>query len=1071
MQLPLPEKEVARLEKLRSYRILDTPPEQAFDDLTRLAAFICGTPIALIGFIDLHRQWFKSAVGWDVQEIPREVSFCAHTILKPDLLVVPETLKDETLGTSPLATHGGIRFYAGVPLITAEGYALGTLCVMDCVPRALTEEQTDALQRLAYQVVAQLELHQRPTATALSKDGPAERPERKGADGIFGESEAHYRALTEAASDAIIAIDEDSKILLVNRATEKIFGYKKEELLGQPLTMLMPDCLQQVDQRAIKQYGETGKRHVPWEDAELPGLHKGGKEIWLQISFSEFVRDGKHIFAGICRDITVRKQVEEERFQLAAIVESCEDAIIGKGLDGIITSWNRGAERIYGYRAEEVIGEPASILTSSERLDEIPQLMEKLKRGEPIEHYQAVRVTKSGEHILVSLTVSPIRDEAGRIVGASSVERDITEHKRVAERLRDQEARLRLLVERMPAVLWTTDAEFRITFSAGAGLAASDWHPDQMLGTRLLEYFQTDGPQFLSMAAHVRALQGEPVSYETTWNGQTFEARVEPLRDSEERIVGCIGTALHAPARKQAEEALRISEARYRSLFEGVVHGIYRVSVDGQFFEVNPALAAMLGYDSPEEVVKLNAGNLHADQEERSRMVQKWMETERIEDEVNWNRRSGETIRVRLSGRTLTDQQGVVQGFEFIAEDVTERRALEAQLRQAQKIEAVGQLAGGLAHEFNNFLGIILGYSELMSEEAGENESLCRHIAEIRVATQRAASLTRQLLAFGRKQLLEPKVLDLNSAIWETQKLLHRLLPANIDVVPVLSSATGQVKVDPGQIQQILINLVVNARDAMPKGGRVVIETANADLDEVYASQHVGLRPGTYVMLSVSDSGGGMDDETRSHIFEPFFTTKQPGKGTGLGLSTVYGIVKQSGGYMTVETAVGSGTTFRIYLPLVQAAVEEAHVTPQSLTEQSAGETILVVEDEPILRRLLCLSLERRGYKVYAARDGAEAMEIFRQQPSAIHLVVSDIMMPHMDGMELKRKAAALRPDVKFLFMSGYSEEMIEQLQTSARGCAFLEKPFLPQDLVIKVQGLLRGEAEAHTELAATKTA
>jgi two-component system cell cycle sensor histidine kinase/response regulator CckA len=627
-------------------------------------------------------------------------------------------------------------------------------------------------------------------------------------------------------------------------------------------------------------------------------------------------------------------------------------------------------------------------------------------------------------------------------VGASSVERDITEQKQVAENLRNHDTRLPLVVERMPAVLWTTDRNLRITFFAGAGLAAPDWHPDQMVGVTLPEYFQSDDLQSPPVAAHLRALQGEPVSYEITWNARTFEARVEPLLDSEERIVGCIGTAVHAPARKQAEDALRASEARYRSLFEGVVHGIYRVRADGQFFEVNPALAAMLGYDSPDEVVKLNVANLHADQEERARMVQKWVGAERIEDEVNWNRRGGEIIRVRLSGRTLTDQQGSVQGFEFIAEDVTERRALEAQLRQAQKIEAVGQLAGGLAHEFNNFLGVILGYGELMSEEAAENERLGRLIAEITAATQRAASLTAQLLAFSRKQLLEPKVLNLNSAIWEIQKLLHRLVPANIDIVPVLSSTIGQVKIDPGQVQQILINLVVNACDAMPKGGKVVIETANTDLDEAYASQHVGLRPGAYVMLSVSDTGGGMNDETSSHIFEPFFTTKESGKGTGLGLSTVYGIVKQSGGHITVESAVGAGTTFRIYVPLVRAAAEEAYVTPQSPIEQSGGETILVVEDETTLRRLLCLSLERRGYKVYAARDGTEAMEIFRQQPGAIHLVVSDIVMPHMDGIELKRRATAQRADVKFLFMSGYSEEVIEQLQTSAQGCAFLEKPF-----------------------------
>src|ERR1022692_4982722 len=247
MRVPLPKNEDARLENLRSYRILDTSPEQGFDDLTRLAAFVCGTPIALISLIDLNRQWFKSAVGWDVREIPRDVSFCTHTILKPDLLVIPETLKDKTLGTSPLATHGGIRFYAGVPLITAEGYALGTLCVMDCVPRALTEEQTDALQRLASQVMAQLKLRQRPTRTTSSQEGLADRSEGKDADGVLGESEAIYRTLSETASDAIIVIDGEGKILLVNRATEKTFGYRKKELLGQRLTMLMPDCLRQVN--------------------------------------------------------------------------------------------------------------------------------------------------------------------------------------------------------------------------------------------------------------------------------------------------------------------------------------------------------------------------------------------------------------------------------------------------------------------------------------------------------------------------------------------------------------------------------------------------------------------------------------------------------------------------------------------------------------------------------------------------------------------------------------------------------------------------------------------------------
>ena len=952
MRLPLPENEVARLENLRSYAILDTPPEQAFDDLTSLAAYLCGTPIALIGFIDLNRQWFKSRIGWDVPEVPRDMSFCTHTILQPDVLVVSDTLQNKGFGTSPLATHGGIRFYADAPLISAEGYALGTLCVMDSVPRELTEGQTDALRRLARQVMTQLESRRRLTARPLLKDGPVEMPEGKGADGLLRESDARYRTITETASDAIIVIDEDSKILFVNRTTERIFGYLKNELVGHLLTMLMPDYLRQVHQQAIKKYVGTGKRHLSWEGVELPGLHKSGQEIWLQISFGESVRDGKHIFTGICRDISERKRAEEK--------------------------------------------------------------------------------------------------------------------------LRGQETRL---LEQMPAVLWTTDTDLRITSSAGAGLAALDWHPDQMVGISLIEYFKTDDPQFLPLAAHLRALQGEPASYEMTRKDRTFEVRVEPLRDAEGRIVECISAALDVTARKQAEEALRASEKRYRSLFEGVVHGIYRVSVDGQFLEVNPALAAMLGYDSPDEVLQLDAANVYVDPDERSRLVHKWLAEDRIEDEVNWRRRNGEVIRVRLSGRPLTDQQNVVQGLEFIVEDVTSRRSLEEQLRQAQKIEALGQLAGGMAHEFNNFLGIIMGYTELLAEEKGVSESLRRKLAEIKAATQRAASLTRQLLAFGRRQMLEPRVLDINTVVWETHKLLRRLMPENIDLVSLLEPALKNVKADPAQIQQILINLVVNARDAMPAGGKVVIETANVELDEEHAVPELYFQPGDYVMLAVTDNGLGMDEETRAKVFEPFFTTKQEGKGTGLGLATVYGIVRQSGGYTTVESKLGKGTTFRVYLPRAEAAefLPEEESPPVQEQVLRGTETVLVVEDEDGLRKLICASLERHGYNMLTAKDGAEALQILEQYPGMIHLVVSDIMMPRLNGLQLREQAAPLRPGLKFLFISGYMEVSMAEQQLPPRDAAYLEKPFLPVELARKVRELVeepsKDEAQGKRPRVSTRAA
>ena len=946
MRLPPPESEVARLQALDRYQILGTPPEEAFDDIARLAAYVCGTPIALISFIDQDSQWFKSKVGWDVDEIPRNVSLCAHTILQSEVVVVSDTLADEVTKTSPLATHGGLRFYAGVPLLTPDKYALGTLCVMDSVPRDLSGEQRQALLRLASQVMSILDLRRISGQKVAPQNDFAGGLESKPAGGALSESDI-YRAVSQAASDAIIVIDEQSTILFANRSIETILGYPAEELVGQPLTVLMPDPLHRVRRQAMPEPLETGEKQISRQQV-VPALHKSGQAVALEVSFGEFVASGKRLFTGICRDVTERKRIEDERFQLAAIVESSEDAVIGKNLDGIITTWNTGARRIYGYRAEEILGKHISILTPPERPAEVPQAMEKLRRGERAELYETVRVTKDGRRIHVSLTVSPIRDNAGMITGVSSVDRDITDRKLVEMKLQEQ------------------------------------------------------------------------------------------------------------------EKDLRSSEQRYRSVFEGMVHGIYRLGREGEFQEVNPALVAMLGYNSAGDVLKLNsATELYLDPQEKPRLLRKWLAETKIEDEVKWRRRDGTIITVRLSGRTLTDDRGVVQGFEFIAEDVTERRSLEQQLRQVQKIEAVDQLAAGIAHEFNNYLGVILGYSEILVEEAGTNQSLRRSVAEIKAATHRAASLSRSLLAFSRKQVLEPTILDLNHAILEAHKLLHPLVPASIEIVPLLDPDLGRVKSDPGQIQQILINLVINARDAMPLGGKITIETTNRELDQFYCNQHPGIQPGTHVLLSVRDTGCGMDAETLGHIFEPFFTTKEQGKGTGLGLSTVYGIVKQSGGRIDVESSLGAGSVFRIYLPRARGQVAHSEPAVMRAEKPRAQGTILVVEDEMALRRLIRLSLERCGYKVLTAKDGTEAIEICQRNPGEIHLVLSDIMMPHVNGLQLKERAATLCPQAKFLFMSGYSEEIILPGNLSAHGCAFLEKPFRPDELARKVHDLLTGQAAA----------
>jgi signal transduction histidine kinase/DNA-binding response OmpR family regulator len=423
---------------------------------------------------------------------------------------------------------------------------------------------------------------------------------------------------------------------------------------------------------------------------------------------------------------------------------------------------------------------------------------------------------------------------------------------------------------------------------------------------------------------------------------------------------------------------------------------------------------------------------------------------------VEWKRKDGTGTAVRVSGRAVSDgKKG--RTFELFAEDVTERRALEQQLRQSQKMEAVGRLAGGVAHDFNNLLMVISGYSEFLLDRLGPDPALRGPAQEIASAAVRATSLTRQLLAFSRKQMLAPKILDLNSVVTENLKMLNRMIGEDIELMMVPAADLGTVRADAGQIEQVIMNLAVNARDAMPAGGKLTIETSNVSLDEDYARFHAPLRPGNYVMLAISDTGAGMDSETQSHIFEPFFTTKGP-KGTGLGLSTVYGIVKQSGGYIWVYSEAGKGTTFKVYLPRVADTVEapaQVAIPAESTATEPGTETVLLVEDETNLRYLARQFLEKQGYRVVEAADGAAAMQIAVAHEGMIHLLLTDVIMPGMNGRELAQRISEIRPNVKVLYMSGYTENVIGSNGTLDAGVRLLQKPFTLRDLKSKVREVL----------------
>jgi PAS domain S-box-containing protein len=512
-------------------------------------------------------------------------------------------------------------------------------------------------------------------------------------------------------------------------------------------------------------------------------------------------------------------------------------------------------------------------------------------------------------------------------------------------------------------------------------------------------------------------------------------------------------------ALRAAQESLRRSESNFRSLVMNAPYGICRCDALGILQDANPALVAMFGYDSAAELTGRHLGGLYAD-------AQQWFQTaDYFHARKEFNnlttecvRKDGASIVARISGRSIPNGNNG-GSFEIFMEDVTETRTLELQLRQAQKMEAIGRLAGGIAHDFNNLLMVISGYSEFLLERLGPDPRLRGPAQEISNATQRATSLTRQLLAFSRKQMLAPKVLDLNEVVAENLKMLTRMIGEDIDLVMVPGPTLGAVRADPGQIDQVIMNLAVNARDAMPQGGKLTIETANVTLDESFARTHAPLTAGDYIMLAISDTGVGMDNETQSRIFEPFFTTKGS-KGTGLGLSTVYGIVKQSGGFIFVDSQPQRGTDFRAYFPRVDGR-EDAAAAQDSLGLPRADrgqETILLVEDETNLRRLARQYLETQGYKILEAEDGAAALQIVDGYKGTIDLLLTDVIMPGMNGRELAAHVVKLLPEVRVLYMSGYTENAVGLDGTLDAGINLLQKPFSLPALKDRVRELLDSE-------------
>ena len=637
-------------------------------------------------------------------------------------------------------------------------------------------------------------------------------------------------SLLESIPDAIAAVDEEGLIIQVNSQTEQMFGYSHQELIGQKIEMLVPERYRTHHHSHRAGYGEKPKIRRMGAGLDLYGRRRDGSEFPVEISLSPVKSTHGMLILSAIRDISDRKKIEEElrqaheelrrwtsqqlfdyRTRLAAIVDSSEDAIIGKDLSGIITSWNKGAEHMYGYSAEEVLGKPVTIIVPEENPDEIPRIMTKVRNGEPLEHYEAVRIAKDGRRLMISLTVSPIRDSEGAIIGASAIGRNITEQKR--------------------------------------------------------------------------------------------------------------------------------------------------------------------------------------------------------------------------------------------AED---------QLRQAQKMEAVGRLAGGIAHDFNNILGVISACSEFLRDRVEKGSQAAQFVDNLRRAAERGASLTRQLLVFSRKQVVKPQVLNLNDRLKEVSKLLRPLMGDDVEIAISPKSDSVYVEADPGQLDQIVMNLAVNARDAMPRGGKLILETSAMQFDEGFARLHYPMTAGKYALLAVSDNGIGMDQATVQRIFEPFFTTKEVGKGTGLGLATVYGIVKQAGGYIWVYSEPGRGTTFKIYLPSAEEKVKSSlDVEPETIAPRHEGTTILLVEDDEMFGALTRQMLEEHGYLVLTAKDGKSALETVEANDGSVKLVLTDVVMRGVSGPEMVKRLKETHPGIRVVYMSGYTGELIADRDVLESGITLLEKPFTRAALLKAVDAAL----------------
>jgi len=918
-----------------------------------------------------------------------------------------------------------------VPLADRAGKTIGFILADDPSDRLLP--RTDQLQALR--------AFANHAATAIDSAAQFE---------ALRQSNERHGALIAASPLAIMDLDADGLIRTWNEAAEQIFGWTAEEVLGGP-NVIVP----------------TERRHEFQDNLSrvMAGESMAGIELWrkrkdgsdIEVSlWAAPLRDADGKAVGVVAsmaDITTRKAAErtiaESEARKAAILASALDAVITIDHEGKVAEFNPAAEEAFGLPQGDAVGRDFLELVGQPETERPSALARTLETGSGPLLESAVEITArraDGREFAAELALTRVAVPGAPVFTAYL--RDITKRKRSEERLREAEAKYRTLVERLPLATYINTLGETIETSYMSpqiepmlGYAAEDWYVPGFFPQIL---HPDDRDWVLAEAARVHST-GEPFSGEYRLVGKDgrtvwIDDHTMAVRDDEYRPLFLQGYLIDVTARKESEQALRQSEEMYRLVVENSGDMINLHDLDGRIRYVSPATVAVLGYESAELIGRNMMELVHPDDRKTVASVMTKGDPS-ITVEVRIRDKSGRWRLIESGATAVGDDAGTPTGILVIGRDVTESRHLEDQLRQSQKLEAVGSLAGGIAHDFNNVLTAVGGYSDLMLQELREDDPLRARAEEIKKAAERATSLTSQLLAFSRHQLLQPKVLDLNAVVEGIESMLRRVIGENIELISLPGTALGRVQADPGQIEQVLVNLAVNARDAMPGGGTLTIETADVTTPD-----------GAFVALTVRDSGVGMDPDTRARAVEPFFTTKGT-EGTGLGLSTVYGIVKQSGGDLEIESELGRGTTFRVLLPRAEQPLTVVPAAPPHTEAETRGtERILLVEDEDAVRAVVSELLELKGYSVVAVESAEAALRVGGDVP--VDLLMTDVVMPGLDGFQLAERLTARRPGLRVLFTSGYTDEDAGA-DGLAADAAFLQKPFTQEQLALHVREIL----------------